>query len=268
MLTKIIFLFSLFILSSGATAMQKNPDCFFNGTINGQKVKSFQCEITQAGTSPYLLLGISYQGSNLMVDLNGIGNKTGNKPFSLAVMQLVGKKISARFSDNKNQAVVPNKRFPSYLYFSGNFAAKDSQGQVLNINGIFAWNTDKLPTEGKNGNLSLQVGDITLPAAKVEIKSWNQAFQLTKISLVKPGETMTLTLDLATLNPGNHQGPGNKLTLMHMRITPEGKMSNDLYSASPISLNITNKNGKVQIHFNAKAKSAQKEIEVKGVFTE
>lgn len=261
-LSAIVFL-TLFC-SMGLMAQKKDP-CGFFGKFNGVKVKSFQCGIERAGSSPYLLMGISYDKKNWMVDVSGISNKIGMGAFNISFIPMEGKKMLPSYHATFKHNVQQDKKNPKIFGIIGNFEAKNGKNEVLKIEGIFAWESDVFQTQEVAGTLNLQVGDKKIQAKNVKLAPWNDGFQISEMNILKPGETMTVKIDVPSLNPGKYQKPKAKFQLIYAFMENK-QLKTELPSAENLNLAVLKSGGKTLIKIQGKIRLNQKMVDFNGEF--
>lgn len=265
--TQKIFLVVFLILQT-SFLFAKELDCAFSGTINGQQTKSFQCSIDRAGTVPYILLGVAYGKNNLMIDLNGITNKTGSKNFTIKIMELEGKNISKTYRGEATQNVQTDPKRNDVMGFVGGFNAKDSQGNTLNIQGIFVWKIDIFPKEENiTGSFETVFGQIKVQSnpGTVKISPWHKGYKIDNLFLVKAGETLTVSFEFLSLNPGVYNNI--KTSVMHMSANKNDVIS-DFYSEDNVTLKIEKIKDKLVLKFNGTVKSKTQKLPLSAVWTE
>lgn len=144
------FFLGMFLMYSGftmdsASAKKMNP-CLFNGTVNGVKVKSFECSIVHGAGPSYLLLSLDFGGNLWMMDLSGVAKKTGNADFVLVAKKHDGKKFSEHYSGKVSHNVFQNPKAPvQFGIFNSSIILKDANGKSLPVKGDFVWDTSRFP---------------------------------------------------------------------------------------------------------------------------
>ncbi len=254
------------VIISGKIYGDRRGECSFNGTINGKKAATVSCEIALAGSSPYLLISSESAGTRWLIDLTGITKKAGPVDISISVMEYRGNKMVRRFSAKEKVTVKKIDAKSGIRFFDGSFTLAEN-GKSLIMEGRFSWNVTGFPTDPVHGNLSLQFGKIDLKPVGTTVTPWNSGFQVTKIFLVKPGETLKFTLNLPSINPGTYRGSGASLNLLHYYMENE-QLKGGIVKGRRTKIIITKKYDKYTIRFNAEVVENGNTIPVTGQFIE
>lgn len=265
---KILIAFFSIIMILPFTAMGKNKGCGFKGKVNGVKMRSFHCEISQAGTKPYMLFGFRYRGHNYMVDLNGIQSFSGRSKMRISAMKMRGRRMLKTYRSVAYQKILKDRKVKKLYGFFGGFRLQSKSGETLDIRGIFAWKIDNFPKKDKQGQLSYVLGRLKLGPVKAKIKSWNSAYQINKMILVRGGETITLTLNFPSDKAGSYRGKKCYARIMHFKIGADRKMKSRFLKGENIRVRIFKRRRRKTIIFNGFLRGKGQKVKIVGKFIE
>ncbi|MCP4132456.1 MAG: GyrI-like domain-containing protein [bacterium] len=237
-------------------------DCSINVKINGSKARAINCEIAQAGTSPYILATVKTRGINWMIDLSGITRKGGKAAVSISVMKYRGRKMVGSYRARETVNVTETAGSGNNLAIVHSFTLKNRKGKTVSISGKFAWSKDAFPPEPAGGELTFQFGDHKITPSKITLQSWNQGFRLNKLFIVKAGETLNVTLDFPAKKPGTYKG---KMTIMHFQMI-KGKMKSRFLRSKNIQVKITKSGSGNVITFKGVVSGGGDTVTVSGSF--
>ncbi len=263
------FFFMLILVFGVSSLLQAkgNKSCFFQGLVDGKKIKSFRCDVERAGATPYLLVGIKYQKSYWMIDLNGIKGNPGNSLFSLSAMKLKGKKLVASYSSSSNFNIKLKREKEDILYIKSSFLAKSRMGQQIKIQGVFAWKKSIFPTKRGMGTLKLRFGSKKLKPVSTKVKPWSSGFQINYMYIVKGGETLNFNLEFPSIKKSAYKKMG-KCRIMHFKSNKTGKLSSAIYMGKDLKVRVQKFKGKLKISFKGWVRSKNGKKMLMGLFYE
>ena len=260
-LSKSIFILVLFLFNASAIASQDKP-CLYAGKIENKKGNMVKCSIEQAGTSAYLLYGLTAGKKFYMVDVSGISGSKGNQDIKISIME-DGNPGSAAVIKATMKVVALEKGSP-YIGFQKRFTFTAKSGEKLQMEGAFIWDSRKFKTAKPNaGTLTLELGSLQLQSNNpVAIKKWNEGYRITNLFVVKPGHTANLTLDFEATSPGTYQGKETACNIMVFEMI-DGKSSMRILKGSPV-VKVTKDNDGVKLSFGGELKDDKGSIKIKG----
>lgn len=252
-----VLLYSLAFGSAGLEAAKKDT-AIFNGSINKTKVRFRSGEVAVAGSSPYLLLSIIHQGDHWMLDVKGITKNSGRARISIYAMRRKGRKTAGAYNGALDAVVQKVKGRPSMRGSSIAVNLKSRSGKSVLLKGILYWDVSALPAAPKTGTLKMSFGNIRVGPEKVKLAPWNEGLQLQKLFIVKPGETLNVTLQFASSKPGRYRGT---MRIMYFRMI-KGQLVSSILRSKNISVTVSSKD----IRFAGTAVDKKEKRAVQGVF--
>lgn len=252
---------ALFLAAFSTFAQQQKP-CLFAGKIENKKGNMIKCSIEQAGTSAYLLYGLTAGKKFYMVDVSGVSGSKGKQDITVSIME-DGNPGSAAVIEATMKVVALEKGSP-YIGFQKRLTFATKSGEKLQMEGAFIWDSRKFKaTKPKAGTLTLELGSLQLQSNNpVAIKKWNDGYRITNLFVVKPGHTANLTLDFEATAPGTYQGKETACNIMVFEMI-DGKSSMRILKGSPV-VKVTKDNDGVKLSFGGELRDVKGSIKIKG----
>jgi len=251
--------FCCLVFGTAGLEAAKKDTAIFNGSINNIKVKFLSGEVSVAGSNPYLLLSILYQGDHWMLDVKGITKNSGRARISIYAMHRKGRKIAGTYNGAIDAAVLNVKGRPSLRGSTIAVNLKSRGGRRVLLKGILYWDVSALPAAPKTGKLKMKFGNISVGPEKVKLEPWNEGLQLQKLFIVKPGETLNVTLQFASSKPGRYRGT---IRIMHFRMI-KGQLVSSILRSKNISVKVSPE----EVRFAGTVSDKKEQRPVKGIFT-
>lgn len=236
-----------------AVVAKDSQRCGFAGKLDGEPVnkKNSSCEVARAGSQPYLLVSVRAQ-KGWLFDLSGIRDD-GMATLRLKAMGPGGFNgpQSKTYIWQGKAKVLRYKKRPTARIVKLDVVARTADGSsAKSVQGLFVWTVASEP-DSVSGELRIQAGDVALARPGAKIGKWSSGHRISQLFLVRPGETMTFSMLLPSLAPGEYtQKDKTKAQMMHMTMK-DGKFSAATYSADAAQIKITGSASAPVVHFEA-----------------
>ncbi len=253
-----------------ATSWAAIGKCGFLGKFKKTKIskKNSFCTVERSGSKRYLLVRIKKKGGWLW-DISGLIDKPGTTTLRLKAMGPGGFRgpRSKRYNAKKKVKVSKIKGMKNGRKARVKATLKSSDGKKIKLSGFFVWTVDSTPKEIV-GRMKARFDKIDLKTKQVKFTPWHsRGYQVMSLYVVKPGETITLTVNFPDSKSGTYtEKQKARLTAAHSTYI-DGKLTLHSYSGKRIKMVVTRDKDVIKLSYAGKLTSNKgKTIDLVGAF--